>query len=172
MHFNVEVDCELNKCHANDLNDINQIAIHVTTDTDSAPFGVHQFLTAAKRKPHLIATKNSTSRSIIVGNSMVRRTTGDGLSSIQKRHIIPSSSSPFKNSTVSTSFTTTTTTTTTTSPSTLPVSHSINQHTTISGLELESTTFDPIQTTFLPFAGDGFGPMILPYSMGKRTRHG
>lgn len=135
----------------------NNNAIYVTTHTDTdlqhhLLVLVNQSLTAAKRKPHPIATKNnSTSRHIIAKYSMVRRITGDGLSSIQKREI---TSPPSISSTLTTS-----SSAITTLSSSIPVS--------------QSNTHHAIQTTMIPVTGDGYGSTVWPYSMGKRSRiHG
>lgn len=172
FHFTVNIDRELNKCrgYAKSNKNVNKNAIDVTvTDATVAPIGVYKFLTTAKRKPHLITTKSTSSNcsSIVASKSMVRRTTGDGQSSIQKRHI-----NSFDTSTVSTpSFTTTTATTSTsfiitTTPSSIPVLHSNKQHSTLSDIELSTATAE-IPTTIVPIP-DNWYPMILPYSMGKR----
>lgn len=174
-HFTVNIDRELKKCRdyakiiKNEQN--NKVAINVTDATD-ALIGIYKCLTTAIRKPHLITTKSSNRNSIVASNSMVKRTTGDGHSSIQKRHI-----NSFDTTTVSTPFTTTDTTativttapptTTTSSSSSIPVSHSNKQHSTMSDLEL-STTTAAIPTTIAPLPRDNLYPMVLPYSMGKR----
>lgn len=169
-HFTVNIDRELKKCRGyakiiqNENN--NKIAIDVT-DTTEAPIGADKCLTTAIRKPHLIATKSSNRNSIVASKSMVKRTTGDGQSSIQKRHI-----NSFDTTTVSTPFTTTaniitTAPSTTSSSSSIPVIHSNEQHSTLSDLEL-STATAAIPTTIVPVPWDNSYPMILPYSMGKR----
>lgn len=171
-HFNVYIDRELKKCRGcaqrNQNENNNKLAINVT-DATGAPIGVYyNVLTTAIRKPHLIATKSSNRNSIVASNSMVKRTTGDGQSSIQKRHI-----NSFDTTTVSTPFTTTativTTAPSTTSPSSssIPVLHPTKQHSTLSDLEL-STATAAIPTTIVPLPMDNSYPMILPYSMGKR----
>lgn len=174
-HFIINIDRELKKGRGyvkiiKNENNSNQIAINVTDATD-APIGVNKFLTTAIRKPHLIATKSSNRNSIVASNSMVKRTTGDGHSSIQKRHI-----NSFDTTTVSTPFTTTTATIVTTAPPTTTSSSSSSktvlhsnkqQHSTLSDLELSTTTAE-IPTTIVPLPRDNPYPMVLPYSMGKR----
>lgn len=166
FHYTVNVDRELKKCRGfakSKTNTDNKNAIDVTdTDASAAPIlNVYKLLTAAKRKPHLITTKCSDRSRIVASKSMVRRTTGDGQSSIQKRHI-----NSFDTSTVATpSFTTTATTITiTTTPTSIPVLHSNKQHSTMPDIELSTT----IPTTLVSLRPDSSDPMILPYSMGKR----
>lgn len=164
IHFNVEIDRELKmsrgagfvKIMNNNNNNKNAIDVTDTDATATAPFGVNQFLTTAIRKPHLITTKQSShSSNIVASNSMVRRTTtGDGQSSIQKRHI--------------NSFDTSTTIITTSPTSSIPVLYSNKQHSTLSDLELTTANAAAtIQTTIVPFTADDSYPMILPYKRGK-----
>lgn len=173
IHFSVEIDRELKilRGYVKIINNNNKIAIDVTgTDTDAnapASIGVNQYLTTAIRKPHLIVTTKSSSHSSNIVEVMVRRTTtGDGPSSIQKRHI---NSFDTTSTVLSTPFTTATIITTTTSPiSSIPVLHSNKPHqSTLSDLELTTANAaaTTIQATIVPLTADN----LYPYSRGKRN---
>lgn len=168
IHFSVEIDRELKilRGYVKIINNNNKIAIDVTgTDTDAnapASIGVNQYLTTAIRKPHLIITTKSSSHSSNIVEVMVRRTTtGDGPSSIQKRHI-----NSFD--TTSTVLSATIITTTTSPISSIPVLHSNKPHqSTLSDLELTTANAaaTTIQATIVPLTADN----LYPYSRGKRN---
>lgn len=174
----------MKKCRGYKNDNANAIDVTDTQATIDAPkFGVNKFLTTAIRnKPHLITTKSSNCSSIVACKSMVRRTntTGDGQSSIQKRHIksfdttITSTvSTPSFTTTTSTIDTTTTIIVTTSPPSILSIPvvlHSNNneQHSTMSDIELSTATATAIPTTIAPLMVDNSKPMQFASSMGKR----
>lgn len=191
IHFNVEIDRELKKLRGlvkimnnnnNNKNNKSKSAIDVAT----APIGVNQFLTtAAIHKPHLKLTaksgdqrSGSSSETVVASNSMIRRTTttGDGHSSIQKRHI-NSFDTDTDTSTVFIPLTTTATIITTSPPmsststysTAIPVLHSNKQqhHSTLYDLELTTATAADYQTTIVPLTADKSNTKRLPHSQGN-----
>lgn len=124
-HFPIYVDCELKKCHRLASIQLNEMPAIATDDTDATNL-VNEYVTAIS-KPQLTYTASK---------SMVNRT-GDGRTSLQKRHISFDSSSTF---------------TTTSSPSSVRSSStsiysSINQHTdNLLDIALSTAIVQPMTT--------------------------